>query len=178
MQSGNKKLKRNKSLPAKGANKIFGRLLKAHLSEKELFENRYIPEPNSGCWLWLLTGPNGYGYFRYKKTQRFAHRASWEIHNGKIPDGKLICHKCDVRSCVNPNHLFLGTHLDNNRDMMIKKRHKILKKEKKINSEIAFKIYNEKGFHKNIAEKYNVSRSLVSQIKRGEIWQDATKNKF
>ena len=75
------------------------------------------------CWLW-----NGYkskgGYGRIKNNRRFhfAHRVSWEFVNGKIPNGLLVLHKCDVRNCVNPDHLFLGTHADNNHDMYAKGR--------------------------------------------------------
>lgn len=75
------------------------------------------------CWEWMGTkNPNGYGRFssRYFSTQ--AHRASWEIFVGPIPDGLFICHKCDNKSCVNPEHLFLGTQHDNMQDMAQKGR--------------------------------------------------------
>jgi hypothetical protein len=90
------------------------------------FWEKVIPEPNTGCWLWMgaLVG-NGYGLMgdsgRASKGL-YAHRLSWEIHNGPIPDGLWALHKCDVRHCVNPAHLFLGTRTDNVRDMYAKGR--------------------------------------------------------
>ena len=73
----------------------------------ERFENKYIPEPNSGCWLWLgcLTGSQGYGYFCVKRHRMRAHRYSYELYKGPIPDGMVIDHLCRVPSCVNPDHL-------------------------------------------------------------------------
>lgn len=88
------------------------------------FDECYTAEPNTGCWLWLgRRGARGYGQvgFRGFKTRQ-AHRVSWLIHNGPIPDGLFVCHKCDTPPCVNPDHLFLGTCQDNLTDMARKNR--------------------------------------------------------
>jgi hypothetical protein len=77
------------------------------------------PQLLSSCWIWLgrVHKRYGYGYLDYH-----AHRHSWEIHCGPIPIGMYVCHRCDNKICVNPDHLFLGTQLDNMRDMRAKNR--------------------------------------------------------
>jgi hypothetical protein len=97
-------------------------------SLKEKFDKKWEPVPFSGCWLWTDScHRSGYGQlFVRSRTNRFAknvraHRLSWELHNGEIPEGQYVLHKCDVRSCVNPDHLFLGTHEENMIDMCRKR---------------------------------------------------------
>ena len=81
------------------------------------------PHVDSPCWTWTagLT-TSGYGGFRMEGAGGAAHRASWVIHNGPIPKGMHVLHRCDVRHCVRPSHLFIGTNADNMADMMAKGR--------------------------------------------------------
>jgi hypothetical protein len=75
------------------------------------------------CWCWIGSKtPLGYGHMRIGKQNAYSHRISWVLHNGFIPDGLVVCHKCDNPSCVNPTHLFLGTMKDNTQDSIKKGR--------------------------------------------------------
>ncbi len=96
----------------------------------ERFERLYVPEPNSGCWLWLGSvcrrdRPNQqYGKFHLEKRDVYAHRFSYEYYVGPIPAGLDLMHRCDTPSCVNPSHLKPGTARDNTQDAIAKGRHK------------------------------------------------------
>lgn len=86
---------------------------KANTTVKRFFSSFDAPSMEE-CWLWKrLIGSHGYGLIYGAKKERLAHRLMWEITNGVIKPGFHILHKCDVRSCCNPNHLFIGTQKDN-----------------------------------------------------------------
>lgn len=88
-----------------------------------------ISSDASGCWLWSANGvAKGYGQLSFRKRKILAHRISYELHKGEIPSGMLVLHKCDVPACVNPSHLFIGTHADNIHDCMSKGRYRPTKK--------------------------------------------------
>lgn len=90
------------------------------------FEKYVHAEPTTGCYLWTGgTQSKGYGVFNNPRGHRgvgLAHRLSYEHHVGLIPEGMHVLHRCDTPACVNPEHLFLGTNLDNIHDRMLKGR--------------------------------------------------------
>ena len=95
---------------------------------RDRFDDCYIPEPNSGCWLWLRSlRTNGYGQIWTGSIYMRAHRFSWERARSPLKSGECVLHSCDVRSCVNPDHLFVGTKKDNAIDMVRKGRQTHLK---------------------------------------------------
>jgi hypothetical protein len=95
-----------------------------HWSLKQRLEHRSVPDPETGCILWTgCRTTNGYGGLNFRRRHLQAHRASWIAHHGPIPKGLLVCHRCDVRTCINPDHLFLGTQKENMQDKVAKQGH-------------------------------------------------------
>lgn len=95
---------------------------------EEAFNDKFIPVTESGCWIWIGASTGRYGWIwnpRSEPRHKPAHRVAYEIFKGPIPEGQHVCHHCDVTLCVNPDHLFLGTHTDNMRDMIKKGRKRI-----------------------------------------------------
>ena len=85
---------------------------------------RSVLDPKTGCLLWAASrNRSGYGHLFWKGVPQLAHRAAWLARHGPIPKGLYVCHRCDVRPCINPDHLFLGTHKDNMIDKALKMGH-------------------------------------------------------
>jgi len=130
------------------------------------------------CWNWKASKTNdGYGRIQVNKENWLAHRLSWTIHNGRIPKGMHVLHKCDNPACINPSHLFLGSHLDNMRDKTKKGRG--AKGEKhgrsKLTKEQAIKIFYDTDLQKNIAKKHGINSVTVSLIKSRKRWKHIMK---
>jgi hypothetical protein len=144
----------------------------------ERFENKYIPEPNSGCFIWLGALSNvGYGRISYYGKNRLAHRVAWIITNGD-PQEFFVCHRCDNPLCVNVDHLFLGTHQENMDDMRNKKRMKMPPHPCGVNHHFAvltpkdiLDIRLDNRLQKEISKSYNISQSVISNIKTGKTWR-------
>lgn len=130
------------------------------------------PEPNSGCWLWTgTTTIHGYGTITMnRRPGTKVHRASYEAYKGPIPEGMHVLHKCDVRCCVNPDHLFLGTNADNVADKVAKGRQAIMQHTKH-SPETVLAVRGATGSHRAISKRLGVSKSMVHAIKANLIWK-------
>ncbi len=151
------------------------------MSRRIEFEDRFSPEALTGCWLWMhALSEDGYGKIDRKiHGERAAHRISWRTHRGDIPPGMHVLHKCDVRACVNPDHLYIGTNTENIRDMVTRKRHRtVLSPEAtprgeanpmaKLTDAQVVEIRSLRGvmFHRDIAAKFGICEDYVSQLMR------------
>ncbi len=143
-------------------------------------EQRFWPKVdktgNKGCWQWTSTlDYTGYGRFHVSPQQRgaMAHRYSYELHYGSIPEGFDCLHKCDNPACVNPDHLFLGTHQDNMTDMV--KKGRVAKKLTKQDVLNIRQLYTSRKWRqKEIAKRYNVHQSHISYIVNYKYWKHIT----
>jgi hypothetical protein len=147
---------------------------------------KHIIISEAGCWEWVGAKQHGYGNFSINGKGYRSHRVSWEFFNEKpIPNGLEVCHHCDNPSCINPDHLFLGTHEDNLRDMNNKNR-AFFRKGMNMNSgnlnpsaklsllqvkEIKESLKNFKpGLCTELALQYRVCNSTIKDIKQGRKW--------
>lgn len=151
---------------------------------QQRFEEKFEPVTESGCWIWTagLKGKDekqSYGLFRVGSRIRKAHQVSWEIYKGEIPKGSgyhgtCVCHQCDTPSCVNPDHLFLGTMRDNNDDKTNKHRvprgsnhHSTTLTEKQV---MEIKSLSTSKSQKELAAMFGVSRQNIGSIQNSVTW--------
>ena len=153
---------------------------------KSRLANLTIFEPNTGCWLW--TGKlNKYGYgqitMRENNAQRSraTHRVSYQFYKGEIPTGMQVCHSCDVRSCYNPDHLFLGTAKENSQDKVKKNRQS--RGESSNRSKLSvmdivnIRSMKDQGMNNcHISKLFGVHHTTIRGICNGEIWRHVPKN--
>lgn len=142
-------------------------------------------EPDvAGCWNWQgKLSPGGYGRIGVDGKTLRAHRYSWMLTNGDIPEGMVVCHSCDNPRCVNPTHLFLGSIADNVADCVGKGRnargeklaHPRARGEHNGNSRLTAQqvnaIISDERSQRVIARQFGVSQAAISKIKRGEMWK-------
>jgi DNA-binding transcriptional regulator YiaG len=147
-----------------------------------------IPEPNSGCWLWLgSVKPKGYGAARWQRRNYRAHRLAWLERHGAIPAGLFVCHRCDVPACINPDHLFLGTHDENMADMVAKERQAkgavhakatnlsnlqrgTNNRSAKLTEGAVRAIRSSSLSLKALAREFGVSKQAISAVRKGVTW--------
>ncbi|HEX4604309.1 MAG TPA: HNH endonuclease [Candidatus Angelobacter sp.] len=132
----------------------------------------------SGCWLWQgMVRPDGYGAARFQGREQGAHRVGWKLFRGEIGPGMVVCHRCDVRPCVNPEHLFLGTAAENAEDMIEKGRsprgekHGSAKLTTEQVGRIKTMLAEDKLYMSEIAREFGVSPTTVRAIRTGRTWK-------
>jgi hypothetical protein len=140
---------------------------------------RKVERSADGCWRWLgAIRPNGYGVFAPTRAQLVsAHRYSYELHFGSIPIGADVCHSCDVRACVNPAHLFVGSRADNMRDAVRKRRTCV--GEQRPNHKLTDSAVREirRAYAAGgesllrLARRYAVDHTVIWQVVRGKAWK-------
>lgn len=144
---------------------------------KTRFLEKIKSKDSNGCMLFNSIGENGYGKFSIKHKDILAHRTSWIIFKGKIPNKMNVLHKCDVRGCVNPDHLFLGNHSDNMKDMVKKNRSLVgeLNGSSKLTELEVIKIKSllkSKELNQTeISKLFGVSPSMISLIYKNKKWK-------
>lgn len=147
------------------------------LPDSNLYSDRFWSKVNksSGCWEWIgaIHYKKGYGQFRLCGSMKQAHRVSWLIKHGEWP-ALCVCHSCDNRKCVNPDHLFLGTNQDNVNDRVAKNRSYRAAGEDspaaKLKNGDIIKIRSMSGSHRDVAKKFGVSKSLIGHIRNRDLW--------
>lgn len=138
---------------------------------KDALLERIKIDNKTDCWeIQGYLDKDGYGNVSNKR----AHRLAYELFIGKIPFGKIVCHKCDNRKCCNPDHLFIGSQKDNISDMMKKgrkdSRYGERNTQNKLSESQVIEIYTSSETQRRIAEKYKIDQSTVSYIKTGKLW--------
>ena len=138
-------------------------------------------DKSGDCWLWTACiASHGYGQFHIAKSRPVvrAHRFAWQLEHGSIPAGLCVLHSCDVKACVNPAHLFLGTQADNVRDMIAKRRisdrRGAMNSSAKLDEEAVrvIRIYVEHGHEQNaLARHMGISYTTVRNIMTRQTWK-------
>jgi hypothetical protein len=149
------------------------------LTVRERFLAKVCRDAASGCWLWQgMVTPDGYGVAFIAGKRQAAHRAAWMLFCSPIPAAMAVCHKCDVRACVNPDHLFIGTAADNAQDRVNKdrtprgERHHATKLTANQVSRIKAMLAEDRMYMSEIAREFGVSISTIAGIKQGKTWRD------
>lgn len=174
--------------------------IRANRDWREYLHSRSSLIPFCGCWIWDgpsnegKNGRGGYGVVAKEQKNYLAHRLAYQLYKGEIPKGKLVCHTCDVRLCINPDHLFLSDAKGNTADMLRKGRDRnpgapgdrnatrkypgLVKGERNGRAVLTRELVDEiraafaRGIQqREIAAQYSIGQTQVSRICRGEQWK-------
>lgn len=140
---------------------------------QQRLDARSMPEPNSGCVLWLGSyNEHGYGWMSWQNRPVLAHRLAWIVARGSIPQGLHVLHRCDVRCCINVDHLWCDTQAANLADMRAKGRQArgTTSGRAKLTEAQVLAIYADKRPQRVIAPEYGINQSLVAHIRSGRAW--------
>lgn len=146
-------------------------------TDEERFWEKVDKRSPVECWEWqAVCNARGYGLFRYEGKSALAHRFSYILHHGDLPDGDFVLHSCDNPACINPHHLFAGSHTDNMADMTKKGRQLRGVKSwsaKLTNTEVKEirKCYAQGEYQQSIADSFGVSVATISMIVNRKIWK-------
>lgn len=142
----------------------------------ERFREKVDVRGPDDCWPWLAsTKQGGYGKCGDERGRvQLTHRVAYQLVNGPIPEGMVVCHQCDNPRCVNPAHLYLGTQADNLRDMRNKGRDNPPRGARhpkaRLTEDLARSIRNDPRSHRRIARELGIGKSTVGMIKAGITW--------
>ena len=128
------------------------------------------------CWNWIASlHSNGYGQFYFEGTPRRAHRIAWELTNGPIPIGSLVCHHCDNKRCVRPDHLYLGNHRTNIQDAINRGQHHtaqgIEHPKAKLTPAAVRLIRKSSLTQRQLANQFGVNHKTICSVVNGRTWK-------
>ncbi len=165
---------------SRGVNKV----VPANFDAEAFWSKVGITSSIKDCWNWRgAKKPKGYGNIRVNKKYLTAHRVAFEVANGPIPEGLIVCHVCDNPACCNPNHLMLGTIKSNAADMVLKNRHTkhltASRGSKNVNAKLTeSQIIEIRSLHKlegtraiELAERFEVTSSTIRNILNNKTWR-------
>jgi hypothetical protein len=148
------------------------------MNKKQPIQNRieknYMPVTECGCWIW--TGgldKDGYGKICIDGMNQRAHRVSFELHREKIPDGECALHTCDIRCCINPDHIFIGTRADNMTDKCAKDRQPNGERHyrSRLSEDDVILIRSSSISNKEAAAAFGVTYKAIWRIRKREVWK-------
>ncbi len=140
---------------------------------EDRFWSKVHDRDGEGCWEWTASKRKGYGFFQINHKVVTAHRYSWELHNGPIPNGLHVCHHCDNPACVRPDHLFVGTDKDNAIDKTAKGRNGLIGSRLTAGKAQLMRAMWDSGeyIHRELCEIFDVTESTTNHVVHRKTWR-------